>query len=190
MEFCKGLVEKSEEDECQVVVVPEMQKLTSDAVYEILTRVTLVNLLRQCQWVCKDWQKLIMRDTQFQNKHLQNTPGTRPGCFVYDYIMKYIKFVPYVEDHRKQKLPEIPSPFINFLPKSANDIMIGCSSLFGSLLCCITKPESSRIPSYYICKTATREWRKIPNPKTSLSRPRKVRIGIAVTQSHPKLQFK
>ncbi|KAI3955874.1 hypothetical protein MKW98_006234 [Papaver atlanticum] len=147
MELCEGLMEKSEEDECQVVAVPEMQKLTSDAVYEILTRVTLVNLLRQCQWVCKDWQKLILCDARFQKKHLQNTLSLGPGCFVYDHPMKHIKFAPYVEGQPEHK-----------------------------------SPKFSRIPSYYICEPATREWRKIPNPKASLASFNKIRIGIAVTQ--------
>ncbi|XP_026398849.1 uncharacterized protein LOC113294682 [Papaver somniferum] len=180
MELCKGV----EEDECQVVAVQEeIQDLLYDAVYEVLSRVTLVNLLRQCQWVCKDWQKLILFDTQFQKKNLQNTPSLGPGCLVYDHVMEHIKFAPYVDCHQEHKSPMVSSPFLDFLPKSANDITIACASQFGSLLCCVTRPKSSPIPSYHICKTATREWRKIPNLNTSLGSFPKVRIGIAVAQS-------
>ncbi|RZC53271.1 hypothetical protein C5167_012126 [Papaver somniferum] len=65
MGICKSIVRK-DEDKCQVA--RELQKLPSDAVYEILARVELNTLLRQCRWVCKDWLKLIICDAQFQQK--------------------------------------------------------------------------------------------------------------------------
>ncbi|KAI3843197.1 hypothetical protein MKX03_009796, partial [Papaver bracteatum] len=41
-------------------------------VSEILTRVSLATLLRQCQWVCRDWHKLI-HESNFQLIHSGRT---------------------------------------------------------------------------------------------------------------------
>ncbi|OUZ99702.1 hypothetical protein BVC80_9063g73 [Macleaya cordata] len=160
----------------------QQQHLSSDAIYEILTRVSLVTLLRQCRWVCKDWQKLIC-DTNFQLIHSQKTP-IASGYFVQSYHISgsvHINFFPCISDH--QYSPQIPYPSLDFIPPAKN-IMIQGTSLYGSLLYCVDKSGSTQIPTYYICKPATREWRKIPNPRTRLSRER---IGIAVKQSddHP-----
>ncbi|KAI3923669.1 hypothetical protein MKW98_011299 [Papaver atlanticum] len=143
MELKQSVGDKDEDEECQVVV-QEIEKLPSDAIDEILIRVNLGNLLRQCQWVCKDWHKLIVCDKKFN----------------------------------KSILRELPHRYIH----------IGCSSQYGSLICCIDKAtDVRRIPVYYVCKPATREWRKIPIPKTRLTTNK---IGIVVTQSYPILHYK
>lgn len=162
----KQSVGDKDEDECQVVV-QEIEKLPSDAIYEILIRVNLGNLLRQCQWVCKDWHKLIVCDQKFQQIHSQRTTASgyiiecvdRQNCCTF-------RFIPNIDDQNQQNAPQIASPSLDFLP-TTEYIHIGCSSQYGSLICCIGKAINSgrrrvptcRIPVYYVCEPATREWR-------------------------------
>ncbi|KAI3859217.1 hypothetical protein MKX03_034621 [Papaver bracteatum] len=191
MELCnKGSVKKDDEDECQVVVIArEKRELSSDAVYEILTRVKLDTLLRQCQWVCKDWQKIIICDSKFQQIHSQKMRSVASGYFVQSHrnlSSHSTSFVPSMARNSENKSSQITSPSLDFLPESPN-IIIESSSNYSSLLCCITKSNTIRIPTYYICRPATREWPKMPNPRTRLA---SHHTGIAVTQSYPNLQFK
>ncbi|KAI3861971.1 hypothetical protein MKW98_018254 [Papaver atlanticum] len=171
MELCKGSVKKDEEDECQVVVAGEKQELSSDAVYEILTRVKLDTLLRQCQWVCKDWQKLIICDSKFQRIHSQKMPSIASGYFVQfhrNLSSHSTSFIPNTAHHSEHKSSQITSPSLDFLPESPN-VIIESASYYSSLLCCTTKSSTNGIPTYYICKPATREWKKMPNPETRLT---------------------
>ncbi|KAI3859224.1 hypothetical protein MKX03_034628 [Papaver bracteatum] len=166
-----------------------MQKLSSDGVYEILTRVKLATLLLQCQWVCKDWQKLIICDAQFQQKHSQKTPSIASGYFVQSHrnlSSHSTSFLPSMAHRSENKSSQIISPSLDFLPESPN-VIIESASYYSSLLCCTTKSSTIQIPTYYICKPATREWKNMPNPRTRLTT---LHIGMVVTQSYPKLQFK
>ncbi|KAI3874249.1 hypothetical protein MKX03_014281 [Papaver bracteatum] len=157
-------------------------------VSEILTRVSLGTLLRQCQWVCRDWHKLI-HESNFQLIHSQRT-RIASGCFFFiqhksQSIPDSITFVPL-----NNELPnpsQIPSPSLKFLP---SHIRILGSSPCGSLLCfeTLNKLETTQsIPVFYICKPATREWRKIPNPRTRFP---SLAMRIVVTQTFPTLQYK
>ncbi|KAI3857231.1 hypothetical protein MKW92_001160 [Papaver armeniacum] len=161
---------KVEDEESEIIVAQEMQKLSSDAVYEILVRASFSTLLRQSRWVCKDWQKLIICDSKFQQTHSQRTMAS--GHF-FEVTSNNDH-----EEHYNSAL-EVESPSLDFLPAAKRTTIVG-TSLHGSLLCCVTQSSSTPIPSFYMCKPASREWRKIPNPKTTL---KTSRIGIAVKQS-------
>ncbi|KAI3955909.1 hypothetical protein MKW98_006269 [Papaver atlanticum] len=159
-----------------------MQRLSSDAIYEILVRASFSTLLRQSRWVCKDWERLIISDSKFQQTHSQRT--TASGHFLQVISTTQPRFVSFFRsnnDHEEHYscAQGVESPCLDFLP-TAKSITIAGSSLHGSLLCCFTNSSSTPIPSFYICKPASREWRKMPNPKTSLENSM---IGIAVKHS-------
>ncbi|XP_026394153.1 F-box protein At5g49610-like [Papaver somniferum] len=180
MELKKGFTKV--EDEENEVVAPEVRKLSSDAIYEILIRASFSTLLCQSQWVCKDWQKLIICDSKFQQTHSQRIIAS--GHF-FEVISSTgrnsVIFVRSNNDHEElyNSAQEVQSPSLDFLP-TGKSITIAGSSLHGSLLCCFTNSSSTPIPSFYMCKPASREWRKIPNPKTTL---KSFGIGIAVKLS-------
>ncbi|OUZ99682.1 F-box associated domain [Macleaya cordata] len=170
----KGIEEEEQEQNIQENIVD----LSSDSVYEILTRVSLDTLFRRCRWVCKDWQRLVY-DTKFKIIHAQRTQ-TISGYFIQssERCRNRVSFVSII-DHS----PKIPSPSLDFLPRNTK---IEASSLYG-LICCVNNTENIRIPTYYICKPATREWRKIPNPRTGFFTEK---MAILVIQSHPTLHYK
>ncbi|RZC81509.1 hypothetical protein C5167_044081 [Papaver somniferum] len=176
MEVKKGYT-KLEDEECEIV-----QKLSSDAVYEILIRASFSTLLRQSRWVCKDWQKLIRSDSKFQQTHSQRTLASGHFFQVNSTTGRNsVSFYRSNNDFEKycNSAQEVQSPFLDFLP-TAKSVTIAGSTLHGSLLCCFTESFSTPIPSFYMCKPASREWRKMPNPKTTF---KYSRIGIAVKQS-------
>ncbi|KAI3846570.1 hypothetical protein MKX03_008252, partial [Papaver bracteatum] len=65
MEVKEGYT-KVEDEECEIIGLQEIPRLSSDALYEILTRASFSTLLRQSRWVCKDLQKLIHSNSKFQ----------------------------------------------------------------------------------------------------------------------------
>ncbi|KAI3985341.1 hypothetical protein MKX01_033655 [Papaver californicum] len=149
--------------------LPEEIKL-----FEILTRVSLGALLHQFQWVCRDWHNCI-HESKFQLIHSQRTP-----------IVASLPFLPFNDDPFSPSRKN-PSPSLDFLP---SPVKITGTSLYGSLLCCATldKLETKKsIPIFYICKPATREWRKIPNPRTKFLT---FGMQILVAQTYPMLQYK
>ncbi|XP_026408361.1 F-box protein At5g49610-like [Papaver somniferum] len=163
-------------------------------VSEILTRVSLPCCsLRQFQWVCRDWHNLI-HESKFQLIHSNRAPIVASGFFLVmmeryaPNVSDSIRFFPFNDDQSGKN----PSPSLDFLPSA---VAIAGSSPYGSLLCCVTldKLQTTKtipiksIPIFYICKPATREWRKIPNPRTKF-----INHGmrIVVKQTYPTLQYK
>ncbi|KAI3850760.1 hypothetical protein MKW98_030820 [Papaver atlanticum] len=141
-----------EDEECEIIVAQEMQNLLSDEIYEILIRASM---------------------SMVPSGHLfQVVSKTRPT---------FVSFVRSNNDSEKHcdSAQEVQSPSLDFLP-AAKSITIAGSSLHGSLLCCVTKSSSTPIPSFYMCKPASRKWREIPNPNTTFEYSS---IGIAVKQS-------
>ncbi|KAI3881611.1 hypothetical protein MKW92_000529 [Papaver armeniacum] len=179
-------------EECEEGIIQLMQSALPDEVivFEILTRVSLGALLQQFQWVCKDWHNHI-HGSKFQSIHSQRTPIVASGFYLVVWLSiknlsNFIRFIPFKDDPSSP--PRNPSPSLDFLPSPSIDI-VG-SSPYGSLLCCVTLDKSQTrksIPVFYICKPATREWRKIPNPRTKF---RNVGMRIVVTQTYPTLQYK
>ncbi|XP_026458511.1 F-box protein At5g49610-like [Papaver somniferum] len=124
-----------------------------------------------------------------RNNIHKKTPSIASGYFVQsdrNDSEHSLSFIPSAAHHSEHKSSQITFPSLDFLPESPN-IVIESSSNYSSLLCCITKSSTIKIPTYYICKPATREWRKMPNPKTRLTA---LHTGVAVTQTYPNLQFK
>ncbi|KAI3897071.1 hypothetical protein MKW92_004042 [Papaver armeniacum] len=159
-------------------------------VFEILTRMSLGDLLHHFQWVCRDWHHRI-HESKFQLIHSHRTPIVASGFFLVlkrsvENTSDSIRFFPFYNDPSSP--PQNPYPSLDFLPSPS--VEIAGSSAYGSMFCCVT-PDKSRttksIPIFYICKPATREWRKIPNPRTRFQN---FGMRIVVTQTHPTLQYK
>ncbi|KAI3879462.1 hypothetical protein MKX03_014082 [Papaver bracteatum] len=177
--------------ECEEGTAQLMQRVLPNEVivFEILTRVSLSALLHQFQWVCRDWHNCI-HESKFQLIHSQRTPIVASGCIVAikrpkKNISDSIRFLPFNDDSSSP--PWNPSPSLDFLP---SPVTIAGSSTYGSLLCCVTLDELQTemgVPTFYICKPATREWRKIPNPRTKFLN---FGMRIVVTQTYPVLQYK
>ncbi|OUZ99689.1 F-box associated domain [Macleaya cordata] len=152
---------------------------SSDAFYEILTRVSLGNLMRQCKWVCKDWEKFTY-ETMFKLMHSQRTQ-TVSGYFIksserYDeYRYDFVTIV----DHSPQI---IPSPSLDFLPRNTKIV----ASSNDGILCCVNN-SNHRHPIYYICKPTTHSWRMIPKPRTRFVTES---MAMVVRQSYPELYCK
>lgn len=152
--------------ECEERIIQLMQSALPDEVivFEILTRVSLGALLQQFQWVCRDWHNHI-HESKFQSIHSQRTPIVASGFFLVVWLSirnlsNFIRFFPFKDDPSSPA--RNPSPSLDFLPSPSIDI-VG-SSPYGSLLCCVTLDKSQTrksIPVLYICKPATREWRKL-----------------------------
>ncbi|KAL6008289.1 hypothetical protein ACLOJK_033795 [Asimina triloba] len=143
----------------------EKQKyLPSDIIFDILTWVPSQDI-EVCRWVSKSW-KSITYEPNFKHMHCQRTE-TISGFILQNMVRCHYKST-FASLHQS---PNHPKLSLDFLPE---DVKIMASSSHG-LLCCVSqvvqdkrRPASSswRIPRYYICKPATKEWRKLPNPKT------------------------
>ncbi|OVA01642.1 hypothetical protein BVC80_9073g79 [Macleaya cordata] len=137
---------------------------------EILTRVSLQLLVCQCRLVCKDWQRLTY-ESNFILTHSQRTP-TISGYLLWmvgerDQIYKFVSFVNH-DDQSPQPIPPPPPPLdLDFLPLTPEEKLSGIvssSSPHGLFLCSVSSRISFQT-SFYVCKPATREWRKIPSPR-------------------------
>ncbi|KAI3879482.1 hypothetical protein MKX03_014102, partial [Papaver bracteatum] len=85
-------------------------------VSEIITRVSLAALLRQFQWVCRDWHNCI-HGSKFQLTHSQRAPSVASDFFVLversiENISDSNIFFPLNDDHSRKN----PSPSLDFLP--------------------------------------------------------------------------
>ncbi|XXG85030.1 hypothetical protein AAC387_Pa11g0201 [Persea americana] len=147
--------------------------LPSDIIYEVLTRVPLQSL-QSFRQVCAEWRQMI-HQTYFIKLHSERTK-TLNGYFIQSLEKNkyYSSFV------SMNKNPSVSTPSLEFLPKN---VKIEASSSIHGLLCCTIQ---DRPIGYLICKPATKEWRKIPNPKVRYFTER---IEIVVQSSAP-LQYK
>ncbi|KAJ4950800.1 hypothetical protein NE237_027632 [Protea cynaroides] len=145
----------------------------SDMQYEILCRVALDDLLRQCKWVCKYWNALTYNST-FKRFHSENTQS------ISGYFIQSMKKNRYHTSFISINPPSPSSISLDFMPTT--DIKIEASSYQAQgLVCCVSKPHST-IPGYYVCKPVTRQWRQIPNPKTRYITEK---MAIVVKKSQP-----
>ncbi|OVA01621.1 F-box domain [Macleaya cordata] len=131
--------------------------LPQEVIYEILTRVPLKHLLSRCRLVCKGWRSLTY-DSEFKLVHSQRTP-TISGYLIQlssrdEELFHFVSFI--------HQSPLIPSPSLDFLPRHVE--ILSSSSPHG-LLCCVSYNLQTGY-TFYLCKPATREWLKIPSPKT------------------------
>ncbi|XP_065879335.1 F-box protein At5g49610-like [Euphorbia lathyris] len=159
-------------------------QVTSDMLFEILSRSSF-KTLATCRLLSKDCNRLTY-ESSFLNLHSQRTNNLL-GFFL--------------QTMRGSKTPasffsyENPNFHISldFLLSPSPSVMIKASSLQGILVCI----EDKMIPRYYVCKPTTKEWERIPNPKTKYftesiaikvlkSKPLHYKI---VRLSQPKLRF-
>lgn len=144
-----------------------------DMCLEILTRVSH-RTLAVCKQVCKDWFKLV-HESYFTNFYHQRS-GVVSGYYIQSIERCHVHST-FVTMHTPL-LPKGSSACLNlqFLP--IRDPTILASSRQG-LLCCVSQ---EKIPRYYVCKPATKEWRQIPNPKTKYFTDN---IAMLVVRSNP-----
>ncbi|GMQ06004.1 hypothetical protein CsSME_00050769 [Camellia sinensis var. sinensis] len=148
----------------------ERSNLNSDLIFEILTRTSLKGLDR-CKSVCKGWKNLTYEST-FTPLHCERT-GTILGYFVQDLVHnKY--FSKFASMDRSKELGQNLS--LDFLP---HPMKVEASSNQG-ILCCVY--HDYRNYRFYVCKPSTRQWQKLPNPKT---RYMTVQVAIVVIRSNP-----
>ncbi|KAJ4953306.1 hypothetical protein NE237_030138 [Protea cynaroides] len=159
--------------------------LPGDAIwYEILSYVTLDDLLQRCRWVCRDW-KYLTYDSTFKRLHSQRTQSFS------GYLIQYLKkdenypVLNYGTSFISSVAAYPSSISLDFLPNSA-DVIIrveATSNQAQGLVCCLTyEPVLDHIPRYYVCKPLTRQWTQIPTPIThDLTK----RMAIVIKKSHP-----
>ncbi|XP_038971581.1 F-box protein At5g49610-like [Phoenix dactylifera] len=129
--------------------------LPEAVVFEILTRVSL-EALPACRRVCRQWRQ-ITYEPIFTSLHCSRTQ-TISGYFIQSmrrnhFHSSFVSIQPLP--------PSVRLLLLDFLPKDVKIEAVGCR---GIVLC--TSQWYHGIPRYYVCKPATRQWWRIPNPKT------------------------
>ncbi|XP_035551097.1 F-box protein At5g49610-like [Juglans regia] len=148
--------------------------LPSDIIFEILSRTSLKTLGR-CALVCKDWNRMVY-ESSFMHPFCQRTK-TISGFFMQSRFVGR-PFAEFVSNYSMQDSNSKLS--LDFLPRNVN---IEAATKQGILLC-VKKLDTKilRIPEYYVCKPSTKEWHKIPNPKTRYFTER---LAMVVLRSQP-----
>ena len=162
--LCSMVIRKTKKKE------EESPALPTDMIFEILSRITLGDTGR-CRLVSKDWN-LITYDSSFIQAHCERTK-TIDGFFIRSlkWSKPVNKFVSINEPDPKSKLS------LDFIP---SPVSIIAATKQGLLLC--VDDYSSRNKKYYVCKPSTKQWRKIPNPRTRYFTKR---CAMVVLKSNP-----
>ncbi|XP_042479855.1 F-box protein At5g49610-like [Macadamia integrifolia] len=163
---------KEEEEQGRDCNSPSSPTLPGDILYEILTHVALDDLLRRCRWVCRNWNALT-HDSTFNHLHCQRTQSVS-GFFVQN-LQK--------NKYHTSFLSIVTSPIaisLDFMPTT--NLKIEASSYQAQGLVCCMSQAYHNPPRYYVCKPITRQWRRIPNPKT---RYYTEKMAIVVKKSQP-----
>ncbi|KAL4628414.1 hypothetical protein ACB092_05G237100 [Castanea dentata] len=139
-------------------------------IFEILSRITLGDFGR-CRLVSKDWN-LITYNSSFIQAHCERTK-TIDGFFIRNlkWSKPVNKFVSINESDPKSKLS------LDFIPVPVSII---AATKQGLLLC--VDDYSCRNHKYYVCKPSTKQWKKIPNPRTRYFTKR---CAMVVLKSNP-----
>ncbi|KZV45719.1 hypothetical protein F511_44941 [Dorcoceras hygrometricum] len=148
-------------------------ELSSDTIFQILTKITSLRLLDTCKVVSKEWKKMIY-ESSFTQIHCDRTK-TKSGYLIQDIRHnEYVsEFVSYDND------TTLPT---GFLPKKTK--ILACAANQG-ILCC-EKELEKRQCRYYVCIPVTREWKALPNPKI---RHRTTAMAMTVLRPQP-LRFR
>ncbi|KAG8382228.1 hypothetical protein BUALT_Bualt05G0054900 [Buddleja alternifolia] len=153
------------------------QELSSDIIFEILTRTSLLQTLDNCKSVSEEWNNLI-DDSSFLPIYCKRTNNLF-GYFIQD--MKHHKysfmFVSFNDFNNG-------SSSSNVCMKSLPDDMRILASCNLGILCCVRR--IGRYYRFYVGKPATGQWKCLPNPKL---RYETAAIGIIVLRSSP-LRYK
>ncbi|KAJ8750958.1 hypothetical protein K2173_016139 [Erythroxylum novogranatense] len=144
-----------------------------DMLYEILSRCSL-QAIGTCRLLSRECNS-ITYETPFMKLLLQRT-GVVTGFLVQTIHCNayYSTFV--------SRYSSIHSPSLDFLPAHTK---IAASGGLGLLLG-INDKGNHQIPEYYVCKPCTKQWQRIPNPKTRFFTKN---IGMIVLRSNP-LRYK
>ncbi|GMY35979.1 F-box protein At5g49610-like [Fagus crenata] len=142
--------------------------LPPDIFFEILTRATFKDIVR-CRLVSKDWNS-ITYESSFMQAHSERTK-TITGFFLQSYYASkpIHEFVPGSDQFPELSLKFLPGP-----------IKAEACTKQGIFLC--VNNYTTKIPLYYVCKPSTKQWQKIPNPKTRFFTQR---CGMLVARSNP-----
>ncbi|KAJ8750836.1 hypothetical protein K2173_016017 [Erythroxylum novogranatense] len=144
-----------------------------DMVFQILTSCSLQTLAK-CRTLSRECNSMTS-DTPFMNLLLQRT-GVVSGFFVQTIHFNSC-YSTFVSRHTSNH-----NPSLDFLPVHTKIAASGGLVL----LLGINDKGNHKIPKYYVCKPCTKQWQRIPNPKTRFFTKN---IGMIVLRSNP-LRYK
>ncbi|MCD7461111.1 hypothetical protein HAX54_045190 [Datura stramonium] len=168
--------------------------LPSDIIFEILTRTSL-KTLDTCKAVNKEWHDLIFessfmprfcsRSQNISGYFVQTLSRTKhitefvsiDGCSGNSSTTNKTPFHLPIDDSSSKVKPSNNSCNYYF------DMKIEASSKQG-ILCCVKRSKNEY--RYHVCKPSTKQWMKLPNPRTRYST---IKVALIVLRSNP-LQFK
>lgn len=130
--------------------------LPEDMIFQVLTRVTY-ETLKQCRLASKWWNHLTY-GSMFIELHCQRTAMVA-GYFIQAFEKYKKKSIFICKD---SPLVVHESPSLEFLPER---MKIEAVSNEG-LVYCVSSTYNGLKPRHYVCKPTTKEWVKMPNPKT------------------------
>ncbi|GMY36909.1 F-box protein At5g49610-like [Fagus crenata] len=134
--------------------------MEEDMILEILSRARLEDVAR-CRLVSKNLNSTTY-ESWFRKALCERTKAIS-GFFVQGLDMRKYEFK-FVSNNN---LDSDINLSLNFLPCPLGTVKIAAATKQGIVLCVNEKqPRRLRIPEYYVCKPSTKEWHKIPNPKT------------------------
>lgn len=125
-------------------------------IFQVLTRVTY-ETLKQCRLASKWWNHLTY-GSMFIELHCQRTAMVA-GYFIQAFEKYKKKSIFICKD---SPLVVHESPSLEFLPER---MKIEAVSNEG-LVYCVSSTYNGLKPRHYVCKPTTKEWVKMPNPKT------------------------
>lgn len=140
--------------------------LPEDQVFELLTRVPLDDLAA-CRMVSTRWRRLTY-EPSFAGLHC------RRAAAVSGYLVQSMTRNRYQADfvsmHGGSPGPPGAPPnkaagamiSLDFLPSA--HVRVEAVSAHRGLACCVDA-DTARLPCYYVCKPATRQWRALPSPR-------------------------
>ncbi|KAF5737721.1 hypothetical protein HS088_TW13G00610 [Tripterygium wilfordii] len=131
------------------------QELSSDVIFEIMSRASL-QTLGNCRLLSKECNSMTY-ESAFMNLHNQRT-RTISGYFVQSMSNNKYSSTFVSINNAGSDLMKLEDLF-------RGPVKIEASTSQGVLLC-VDKETNHRIPKYYICKPSAKQWRAIPNPKT------------------------
>ncbi|XP_060189341.1 putative F-box protein At1g12855 [Lycium barbarum] len=162
--------------------------LPSDIIFEILTRTSL-KTLDTSKAVSKEWNDLIF-ESSFMPQFCERSQNIS-GCFVQalsrtKHVTEFVSMDGCSGNSTKAPfhlpIDDIVKPRDNFC-NYYFDVKIEASSKQG-ILCCVRISKNEY--RYHVCKPSTKQWMKLPNPRTRYST---VKVALIVLKSNP-LRFK
>ena len=145
-------------------------------ILEILSRARLEDVAR-CRLVSKNLNSTTY-ESWFRKALCERTKAIS-GFFVQGLDMRKYEFK-FVSNNNLDSDIKLS---LDFLPCPSGTVKIAAATKQGIVLCVNEKqPRRLRIPEYYVCKPSTKEWHKIPNPKTRYFT---YRVAMVVVKSKP-----